>query len=344
MTTTCVVPSAARTASFRPVRIHPPSAGSAVMVTSSSDQARGWSARATAPATLPMATAERKRCCCSGVPTSRTIGANWVTVARRGPGATARPSSSTTTAVSRMVSPMPPYSSGTARAGQSRATMEPQSFSGASPVSTTARTTSMGHSFWRNERTESRSSSCSPVNSSSTALPPRPRRSASRTPPDASEGVDGSGRVYLTPMSGSEACTTFTAPRSLGRNAAGSALGGRRSLAQARAGDTGGSGRSGHGHRRPLAYTLRCASSSTAEQRTLNPQVSGSNPEGRTQQTPRGALDAREFFTVTGDLAPRRLRRAAGAFDLEAGLRERTPHRVVTPRQRWQCHIYLRGR
>ena len=33
----------------------------------------------------------------------------------------------------------------------------------------------------------------------------------------------------------------------------------------------------------PLAYTLRCASSSTAEQRTLNPQVSGSNPEGRTR-------------------------------------------------------------
>jgi hypothetical protein len=31
-----------------------------------------------------------------------------------------------------------------------------------------------------------------------------------------------------------------------------------------------------------FAYTLRCASSSTAEQRTLNPQVSGSNPEGRT--------------------------------------------------------------
>ena len=49
---------------------------------------------------------------------------------------------------------MPPYSSGMARAGQSSATMEPQSFSGASPVSTTARTSSTGHSFSRNERTE----------------------------------------------------------------------------------------------------------------------------------------------------------------------------------------------
>jgi hypothetical protein len=37
--------------------------------------------------------------------------------------------------------------------------------------------------------------------------------------------------------------------------------------------------------RSPLAYTLRCASSSTAEQRTLNPQVSGSNPEGRTRKS-----------------------------------------------------------
>ena len=100
------------------------------MVTSSSAQARGWSASATVPVMAPEATSERKRCCCSGVPTSRTIGANCVTVARSGPGAMARPSSSTTTAVSRMVSPMPPYSSGMARAGQSRATMEPHSFSG----------------------------------------------------------------------------------------------------------------------------------------------------------------------------------------------------------------------
>ena len=38
------------------------------MVTSSSDQARGWSASATAPATAPVATPERKRCCCSQRP------------------------------------------------------------------------------------------------------------------------------------------------------------------------------------------------------------------------------------------------------------------------------------
>jgi hypothetical protein len=35
---------------------------------------------------------------------------------------------------------------------------------------------------------------------------------------------------------------------------------------------------------RTFAYTLLRASSSTAEQRTLNPQVSGSNPEGRTRK------------------------------------------------------------
>ena len=90
-------------------------------------------------------------------------------------------------------------------------------------------------------------------------------------------------------MSASGACATFTPPRFLGRNVVGCALGGRRSVAQARAGDAGGllrqiNSRSVHprGHREALAYTLRCASSSTAEQRTLNPQVSGSNPEGRT--------------------------------------------------------------
>src|SRR5580704_5324460 len=65
--------------------------------------------------------------------------------------------------------------------------------------------------------------------------------------------------------------------------------GGRRSEAKARTGGNGGtrtarvipprSQRCGE----RLAYTLRCASSSTAEQRTLNPQVSGSNPEGRTR-------------------------------------------------------------
>ena len=182
---------------------------------------------------------ERNRCCCSGVPTSRTIGANWVTVARRGPGATARPSSSTTTAVSRMVSPIPPYSSGTARAGQSRATMEPQSFSGASPVSTTARTTSMGHSFWRNERTESRSSSCSAVNSSSTALPSRPcrlplgpcpptrgRRQIRASVPDANVSLGSPCELHAAPFSGKE--RGWVCP------------GGRRSEAQARAGGAGG--------------------------------------------------------------------------------------------------------
>ena len=58
----------------------------------------------------------------------------------------------------------------------------------------------------------------------------------------------------------------------------------RPSVAQARDGTTGADGGQPPEHRGPLAYTLRCASSSTAEQRTLNPQVSGSNPEGRTRK------------------------------------------------------------
>src|SRR6516162_6484556 len=80
------------------------------------------------------------------------MGANWVTVARKGPGAMLRPSSSATTAVSTMERPRPPLSSGTASAGQSRATMDAHSFSAGSPVSTTARTTSGGHSFSQSER------------------------------------------------------------------------------------------------------------------------------------------------------------------------------------------------
>ena len=83
--------------------------------------------------------------------------------------------------------------------------MEPHSFSGCSPVSTTARTASTGHSFWRNERTEERSSSCSAVNSSSTALPsrrcrlplrfqssvPRRRRQIGASVPDAHVSLRG---------------------------------------------------------------------------------------------------------------------------------------------------------
>ena len=150
--------------------------------------------------------------------------------------------------------------------------------------------------------TESRSSSCSAVNSSSTALPSRPCRFASRALFGASVGAHRSGRVYLTPMSGSGACVTLTPPRFLGRTWLGSPGGSSvrgASPGRRHGGACGGPGGAGAGHhsslrsplprakpprhRRSLAYTLRCASSSTAEQRTLNPQVSGSNPEGRTR-------------------------------------------------------------
>ena len=273
-----------------PLRTQAPSARSATMVTSSRAHPRGWSANATDPVTAPEATCDKKRCRCSAVPTSRTMGANWVTVASSGPGAMARPNSSTTTAISTKERPMPPSSSGMVRAGQSSATIEPQSFSGGSPVSTTARTSSTGHSFWRNERTEVRSSSCSVVNSSSTALLSRHGRLPDRSPFHVA-APGRPGRVYLTPMSASPPlCYLHGAPFS-GKQGIGCPRGGRRSEAQARAGDFGGPHQGvpagpptvlRRSRRGPLAYTLRCASSSTAEQRTLNPQVSGSNPEGRT--------------------------------------------------------------
>ena len=54
---------------------------------------------------------------------SRTAGTNWVTVGSSGPGASARPSSSATTASSTAPSPRPPSASGTVSAGQPSSTM-----------------------------------------------------------------------------------------------------------------------------------------------------------------------------------------------------------------------------
>ena len=79
------------------------------------------------PVHVPEATSDRKACRCSGRPTSRTTGTNCVMVANSGPGATTRPSSSATTAVSTKESPTPPSSSGMASAGQSRPTIASQS-------------------------------------------------------------------------------------------------------------------------------------------------------------------------------------------------------------------------
>ena len=64
----------------------------------------------------------------------------------------------------------------------------------------------------------------------------------------------------------------------------------------------------------------------TPPPRTLNPQISGSNSQGALSH--RGAHPG-------ADQPPRWLRRAAEAFDLEAGLRGRTPHRAAMPRQCW---------
>ena len=72
---------------------------------------------ANAPVHAPDATSAKNRCRCSELPTSRTTGTNCVTVASSGPGATARPSSSATTAVSTKESPTPLSSSDMASGG-----------------------------------------------------------------------------------------------------------------------------------------------------------------------------------------------------------------------------------
>src|SRR3954451_7142741 len=48
----------------------------------------------------------------------------------------------------------------------------------------------------------------------------------------------------------------------------------------------------------------RCASSSTAEQRTLNPQVLGSKPRGRTRRSPTDSFIGRDLGTVRARFAP----------------------------------------
>ena len=237
MTTTSVVPSAARTPNLTPVRSQPPSAGSAVIVTSSSAQARGWSASATVPAMAPEATAERKRCCCSGVPTSRTMGANWVTVARSGPGAMARPSSSTTTAVSRIGQADAPELLGDGEGGPVEGHHgAPQLFGSLTGLDDGA--DDIDGALLLEERADGGTQFFllirelelhrTPFPAVPVAFPtpcPRPR--------------PGSGRVYLTPLSVSGPRATFTTPCCLGRTWAGCALGGRRSEAQARTGDAG---------------------------------------------------------------------------------------------------------
>ena len=120
--------------------------------------------------------------------------------------------------------------------------MEPHSFSGATPVSTTARDdldgallleegTDRGTQFFLLSRE---------LELHRTPFPALPV--ASPTSSRAIPGAARSGRVYLTPMSVSAAlCYLHDAPFS-GKDVVGCALGGRRSEAQARTGDAGGHG------------------------------------------------------------------------------------------------------
>ena len=145
---------------------------------------------ASVPVDRPLATAPRKRACCSAVPAWRTTGTNCVAVARKGPGAMTRPSSSTTTPSSTNPSPTPPWSAGTVRPGQPSSTMCCQSASAGSPRSTAARTRPIGHSRARKARTDARSACCSSVNSSSTRqLRPVVRRRLAVLPLPAAEAL-----------------------------------------------------------------------------------------------------------------------------------------------------------
>ena len=120
-TSEAVAPSS--TCDFTPSSVQPPADGRAVVPTVAGRHTPS-SATASVPVHVPAATASSR----NADPASRRTGASCVAVARKGDGATARPSSSTTMPTSRYPRPRPPCSSGT-RGPASRAP----------PASTTAR-------------------------------------------------------------------------------------------------------------------------------------------------------------------------------------------------------------
>ena len=135
---------------------------------------------------------------------------------------------------------MPPYSSGMARAGQSRATMEPQSFSGGlAGLDDGAH--DVDGALLLEERADRGTQLFLLTRELELHRTPFPASPVASPIPSRDRAGGRSGRVYLTPMSASGACATFTPPRFLGRTWLGVPLGGRRSVAQARAGDAGAS-------------------------------------------------------------------------------------------------------
>ena len=147
-----------------PLRTQPSPSRAAVAPMLKGSQ-RPPSYRASVPLSLPAATADRKRFTCAAEPASRTAGTNCVIVARKGPGAATRPSSSSTTANSTKLRPRPPRSTSIVSAGQPSQLSWLRKPSASAPPTATSRTSRGGHSRVRVARALSRSSSCSSVNS-----------------------------------------------------------------------------------------------------------------------------------------------------------------------------------
>ena len=195
------------------------------MVTSSSAQARGWSASATVPATAPEATPERNRCCCSGVPTSRTMGANWVTVARSGPGGDGP---------AQLLD-----DDGRLEDGQADAAVLLGDGQGGPVEGDHGAPQLLGRLAGLDDGAdgvdgtllfEERADRGTQLFLLSRELElhrtPFPALPVASPTPCRAAGARRSGRVYLTPLSASVARATFTPPRFLGRTWAGCALGG----------------------------------------------------------------------------------------------------------------------
>ena len=191
---------------------------SAVMVTSSSAQPRGWSASATVPAMAPEATCDEEALLLLG----RADLADHR--GELGDGGQERPGRDGPAELlddDRRLDEWTGRRRRTPREWPGRASRgrpwSPRASRGPRRSRRRRARASRGHSFSRNERTEARSSSCSAVNSSSTALPSRPagclsdsagrrrwRQQIGASVPDAHVSLRGLCYLHAAPFSGKD--------------------------------------------------------------------------------------------------------------------------------------------
>src|SRR6266571_4498161 len=163
---------ASGTKSFTPESVKPEPPAFAFTVTPPASQRAFGSAHASVAFAWPWLIFGSHVFFCSAEPASKMASPPRRTVAKYGPGMTARPISSISTVRSTKPSPLPPCSSGKTSPSQPCSAIFFQK-SSVTPAGSSMRlrTNSDGHSFSRNFRAVERSSSCSSLKPKSIALP-----------------------------------------------------------------------------------------------------------------------------------------------------------------------------